>query len=133
MVIELSDSAEFRQRLLSHPGERQEVDYKESHAFAPDDEFSLKLVKHIHGMANGGGGWLVIGFSETQIGLVSAALASNVVDNGQRRGQSREGPHQPIRSRAVHAPHEPGYSHAHKIPRLRLRRAACESAAAARC
>ena len=32
--------------------------------FGGVDSFSLKLVRHIQGMANAGGGWLVIGYSE---------------------------------------------------------------------
>jgi len=34
-------------------------------AFGEDDSFSLKLIRHMQGMANAGGGWLVIGFVET--------------------------------------------------------------------
>lgn len=66
MVYEPSEIAEFRQRLLLSPGERQEVDYKASAPFVDGDEFSLKLVRHIQGMANAGGGWLVIGYREKE-------------------------------------------------------------------
>ena len=55
----------FLQRLLTHPGERRDVEYKSSSGFEGDNSFSLKLVRHIQGMANAGGGWLVIGFAET--------------------------------------------------------------------
>jgi len=65
MTYEPANAAAFRQRLLTHPGERQDVDYKSSVAFATDDSFSLKLIRHIQGMANAGGGWLVIGFVQT--------------------------------------------------------------------
>lgn len=65
MAFEPADAAAFRQRLLTHPGERQDVDYKSSVAFGSDDSFSLKLIRHIQGMANAGGGWLVIGFLQT--------------------------------------------------------------------
>ena len=65
MTYEPAKAAAFRQRLLIHPGERQDVDYKSSVAFSIDDSFSLKLIRHIQGMANAGGGWLVIGFVET--------------------------------------------------------------------
>jgi hypothetical protein len=54
----------FRQSLLLSPGERQDVDYKSSLPFTGDDSFSLKLIRHIQGMANSGGGWLVIGYAE---------------------------------------------------------------------
>lgn len=59
-----NDNALFRQHLLTSPGERQNVDYKASIPFAPDSEFGLKLVKHILGMANIGGGWIVIGHED---------------------------------------------------------------------
>ena len=62
MQYEPANAAAFRQRLLTHPGERQDVDYKASMAFGNDDSFSLKLIRHIQGMANAGGGWLIIGF-----------------------------------------------------------------------
>jgi len=65
MTYEPANAAAFRQRLLTNPGERQDVDYKSSVAFGTDDNFSLKLIRHIQGMANAGGGWLVIGFVQT--------------------------------------------------------------------
>ena len=65
MIYEPSEAAQFRQRLLTSPGERQDVDYKASIGYAGGESFSLKLIRHIQGMANTGGGWLIIGFSET--------------------------------------------------------------------
>lgn len=59
-----NDNALFRESLLTSPGERQHVDYKSSVPFDPDSEFGLKLVKHILGMANTGGGWIVIGHED---------------------------------------------------------------------
>ncbi len=53
-----------RQSFLMHPGEASEVDYKAAVTFVASDSFSLKLVKHILGMANAGGGYLVIGYPE---------------------------------------------------------------------
>ncbi len=50
--------------LLKFPGESPSTDYKEAKAFSPKDDFGIKLVKHILGMANSGGGHLVIGYSE---------------------------------------------------------------------
>ena len=64
IIYEPAEASAFRQRLLSSPGERQEVDYKSSVAFSSDDAFSLKLIRHVQGMANAGGGWLVIGYAE---------------------------------------------------------------------
>ena len=44
----------FRQRLLQYPAELENVDYKSSIKFGEDDEFTLKLIRHIFGMANVG-------------------------------------------------------------------------------
>ena len=59
-----NDNALFRQSLLTSPCERRDVEYKASVSFAPESEFGLKLVKHILGMANIGGGWIVIGHED---------------------------------------------------------------------
>ena len=59
-----NDHALFRQHLLTSPGERQNVEYKASIRFVADSPFGLKLVKHIMGMANVGGGWIVIGHED---------------------------------------------------------------------
>ena len=64
MIMEPANAAAFRQSLLSHPGERQNIDYKSSVPFGADDAFSLKLIRHILGMSNSGGGWLVIGYAQ---------------------------------------------------------------------
>lgn len=65
MTYEPSEAVAFRQRLLTSPGERAEVDYKSSAPFDGDDNYTLKLIRHIQGMANADGGWLVIGFNGT--------------------------------------------------------------------
>lgn len=65
MTYEAANLDTFRQRLLTHPGERQDVDYKASVAFGTNDSYSLNLIKHIQGMTNASGGWLVIGFVQT--------------------------------------------------------------------
>jgi len=78
-MIEQADTAAFRQRFLTHPGERQDVDYKASVAFTSNDSFSLKLMRHIQGMANVGGGWLVIGFAETDQGHVPDPSHTNTI------------------------------------------------------
>lgn len=59
-----NDNALFRQHLLTSPGESQNVEYKASVPFDADSEFGLKLVKHTLGMANIGGGWIVIGHED---------------------------------------------------------------------
>jgi len=58
----------FYRSLLGHPGERGEVDYKASVRLGKKDSFSLKLFRHILGMANSGGGWIVIGYKEDDKG-----------------------------------------------------------------
>jgi hypothetical protein len=65
MAYEPSEAVAFRQRLLKSPGERAEVDYKSSAPFDGDDNYTLKLIRHIQGMANADGGWLVIGYAGT--------------------------------------------------------------------
>ena len=65
MTYEPANVAAFRERLLTHPGERQDVDYKASMPFGANDSYSLNLIKHIQGMTNASGGWLVIGFVQT--------------------------------------------------------------------
>lgn len=57
-------AAELRQSYLTHPGEAPEVDYKAAKLFKADDDFALDLVRHILGMANAGGGAIVVGFKE---------------------------------------------------------------------
>lgn len=77
MTYEPASAVAFRQRLLTHQGERQDVDYKSSMPFGNDSSFSLKLIRHVQGMANAGGGWLVIGFVETSQGLEPDPAHSN--------------------------------------------------------
>ena len=52
---------------LHHPGERQEAEYKASIQFDADSDFGLRLIKHILGMANTGGGWIVIGYDDNTL------------------------------------------------------------------
>lgn len=101
LSYEDSGRQEFLQRLLTNPSERREVDCKSSFGFEGSDRFSLKLVRHIQGMANGGGGWLVIGFEESDDrGLVpdpqhteemcasyDPTIVSQKVDSSVERGQ----------------------------------------------
>ena len=56
--------AAFRQLLITSPGESQTVEYKSLVPFDATSDFGLKLMKHILGMANTGGGWIVIGFDD---------------------------------------------------------------------
>lgn len=50
--------------LLETPVESDKTDYKSAIVFKEGDDFSIKLVKHILGFANSGGGHIVIGFCE---------------------------------------------------------------------
>ena len=67
MTNPLHDEALSRQALLGSPGERQDVEYKGSVPFESGSDFSLKLIKHILGMANIGGGWIVIGYDDATL------------------------------------------------------------------
>ncbi len=50
--------------LLETPVESDKTDYKSAIVFKEEDDFSIKLVKHILGFANSGGGHVIIGFRE---------------------------------------------------------------------
>ena len=67
MTTNTNDEAAFRQALLTSPGERQGVEYKSAIAFDDNTEFGLKLIKHVLGMANTGGGWIVIGYDDVSL------------------------------------------------------------------
>lgn len=54
---------------LRYPGESPNVDYKAAVPFKENSEFSHKLVKHVLGMANAGGGYIVIGYKEDKPGF----------------------------------------------------------------
>ena len=64
MTTDQFDGADFRRSLLTSPGERQQVEYKSAIPFDDNTVFGLRLVKHILGMANVGGGWIVIGYKD---------------------------------------------------------------------
>ena len=64
MVYDPTQADAFRTRLLESPAERQDVEYKSSLPFDGKSDFSLKLLKHIQGMANSCGGSIIIGFTE---------------------------------------------------------------------
>ena len=64
MTTDQSDGADFRKSLLTSPGECQDVEYKSAIPFDDNTAFGLRLVKHILGMANVGGGWIVIGYKD---------------------------------------------------------------------
>jgi hypothetical protein len=49
---------------LEYPEETALIEYKSAIEFEPQSDFGAKLVKHILGQANTGGGYIVIGFRE---------------------------------------------------------------------
>ncbi len=69
----------IRQSFLLYPGEATEVDYKSGVTFVSGEAFSLKLVKHILGMANAGGGYLVIGYPENLSNHPEAGIVSDEI------------------------------------------------------
>ncbi|MGD9933287.1 MAG: hypothetical protein AB7T37_06165 [Dehalococcoidia bacterium] len=71
MKLHPAAAYEFRQRLLTSPGEQKDAEYKRSVPFDGRSSFSLKIVRQIFGMANGGGGHIVIGFAEGPKGLLT--------------------------------------------------------------
>ena len=75
------------------------MDYKAAIAFNENTDFGLKLIKHIFGMANTGGGWIVIGYEDRPLRLDSnhsgkiaatydTTRISQAVDSYTERGQS---------------------------------------------
>ncbi len=63
-VEEREKKAKFLEGLLKYPGETPNTDYKAGVEFVESSEFAVKLVKHSLGLANSGGGYLIIGFKE---------------------------------------------------------------------
>jgi hypothetical protein len=59
-----SEDYAYLKTLLEYPEETATAEYKSAIAFEEKDEFSAKLVKHILGQANAGGGYVIIGFKE---------------------------------------------------------------------
>lgn len=49
---------------LEYPAEAKDTDYKSAVKFDERTDFATKLVKHILGFANSGGGYIIIGFKE---------------------------------------------------------------------
>ena len=49
---------------LEYPAETKDTDYKAAVKFDEQNDFVAKLVKHILGFANSGGGYIIIGFKE---------------------------------------------------------------------
>lgn len=55
---------EYLRDKLEHPAEARDTDYKAAVKFDEETDFAAKLVKHILGFANSGGGYIIIGYKE---------------------------------------------------------------------
>jgi len=55
---------EYLKDKLDYPAETKDTDYKSAVKFDEQTDFTAKLVKHILGFANSGGGYIIIGFKE---------------------------------------------------------------------
>jgi hypothetical protein len=62
------EKLEFLTTLVLYPEETATAEYKSGIAFDPTSDFGAKLIKHILGQANAGGGYLIIGFKEEAAG-----------------------------------------------------------------
>lgn len=62
----MDKGSELRQRFFQFPAEESFVDYKEGVALKAKDPFTIKLIRHIIGMCNAGGGFIVIGYKENE-------------------------------------------------------------------
>ena len=80
-VEDRAKKMEILRSYLKYPGESPLVDYKAAVQFKERNEFSHKLVKHALGMANAGGGYLVIGYREdkSKIPLPDTNLTKEIV------------------------------------------------------
>jgi len=71
---------EYIRDRLEYPAESKDTDYKSAIEFKEKNDFSAKLVKHILGFANSGGGLLIIGYNESEDGsfIAEANIAEEV-------------------------------------------------------
>src|SRR2546422_840230 len=58
----------FLTTLVQYAEETATAEYKSGIAFDPTNDFGAKLIKHILGQANAGGGYVIIGFKEETAG-----------------------------------------------------------------
>ncbi len=56
--------SKFLKSLIEYPEETAQAEYKSALAFDSKSEFGAKLIKHILGQCNAGGGYIVVGFTE---------------------------------------------------------------------
>jgi len=74
------EKLKFITSLLEYPEETAVTEYKSAILFDSKSEFGAKLIKHILGLSNTGGGYIVIGFQEDKNGklLADPALTEEV-------------------------------------------------------
>ena len=72
-----SEKLAFLTTLVEYPEETATAEYKSGVAFDPADDFAAKLVKHILGLANAGGGYVIIGFKEETTGKLTPDPSMN--------------------------------------------------------
>ena len=63
--------SEFLLSLVEYPEETAQAEYKSAIAFDSRSDFGTKLVKHILGQCNAGGGYIVVGFREDAQGKLA--------------------------------------------------------------
>jgi hypothetical protein len=63
--------SQFLLSLVEYPEETAQAEYKSAIAFDSKSDFSAKLVKHILGQCNAGGGYIVVGFRENAQGKLA--------------------------------------------------------------
>jgi predicted HTH transcriptional regulator len=61
-----ADKFKFLLTLLEYPEESALTEYKSAIRFDSQSDFGAKLIKHILGQANTGGGYIIIGFQEDE-------------------------------------------------------------------
>lgn len=70
---------ERRRTFLTFPVEESTVEYKEGIALKQNDSFTLKLIKHIIGMCNAGGGFIVIGYGENEFKQLQPSIMNEAI------------------------------------------------------
>src|ERR1700722_16893960 len=67
----------YLKTLVQFPEETSTAEYKSGVAFEPKNEFGAKLIKHILGQANAGGGYIVLGLREGTSGKLEPDLTTD--------------------------------------------------------
>jgi predicted HTH transcriptional regulator len=62
----------FLRTLVEYPEETATAEYKSGVAFDTNSDFGGKIIKHILGLSNAGGGYIIVGFGEEKSGKLLA-------------------------------------------------------------